>query len=289
MKIDFDGIQAFVTVAELGAFNKAADKLNITQAALTRRIQKLESYLGLRLIHRTTRQMALTTLGKELLPKARTWVHDLTTTLTELKDTSRASKGNFTLACVPTMAAYILPDLIQQYAKEYPGNRIKLIDASAYEIREAILDQKAEIGLSVQGPKHPDLEECLLFQDPLMFYCRDTHALSRRQSVTWSDMNLNDLVVVSSFMATRIFMDYQLAKRGIRLQGTTRCNTMRRPSTWSQQGWVAPFSPPLHAQMESAKGWYGSLWCPRSSSAKLCSSKKRGPACPRQRRLFAKF
>lgn len=219
MKIDFDGIQAFVTVAELGAFNKAADKLNITQAALTRRIQKLESYLGLRLIHRTTRQMALTTLGKELLPKARTWVHDLTTTLTELKDTSRASKGHFTLACVPTMAAYILPDLIQQYAKEYPGNRIKLIDASAYEIREAILDQKAEIGLSVQGPKHPDLEESLLFQDPLMFYCRDTHALSRRQSVTWSDMNLDDLVVVSSFMATRIFMDYQLAKRGIRLQG----------------------------------------------------------------------
>lgn len=85
MKIDFDGIQAFVTVAELGAFNKAADKLSLTQAALTRRIQKLESYLGLRLIDRTTRHMALTTVGKELLPKARSLVHEMASTFHQLR------------------------------------------------------------------------------------------------------------------------------------------------------------------------------------------------------------
>src|SRR5574343_2070169 len=101
-KIDFDGIQAFVTVAELGAFNKAADKLSLTQAALTRRIQKLESYLGLRLIDRTTRHMALTTVGKELLPKARSLVHEMASTFNQLKDVSKTSRGNFTLACVPT-------------------------------------------------------------------------------------------------------------------------------------------------------------------------------------------
>lgn len=48
MKIDFDGIQAFVAIAELGGFSKAAESLHVTQTALTRRIQKLESYLGLR-------------------------------------------------------------------------------------------------------------------------------------------------------------------------------------------------------------------------------------------------
>ena len=44
MKIDFDGIQAFVLVAELGGFSRAADRLHLTQTALTRRIQKLEAY-----------------------------------------------------------------------------------------------------------------------------------------------------------------------------------------------------------------------------------------------------
>ena len=219
MKIDFDGIQAFVTVAELGAFNKAADKLSLTQAALTRRIQKLESYLGLRLIDRTTRHMALTTVGKELLPKARSLVHEMASTFNQLKDVSKTSRGNFTLACVPTMASYILPDLIRRYADQHPQNRIKLVDASAYEIRDAILNQQAEVGVTVQGQKHPDLEETPLFEDPLMFYCRQSHPLSKKTSVSWTDMNLDDLIVVSSFMATRIFMDYQLAKRGIRLDG----------------------------------------------------------------------
>jgi DNA-binding transcriptional LysR family regulator len=71
MKIDFDGIQAFVVIAELGGFNKAADQLHITQTALTRRVQKLESYLELRLFDRTTRHVELTAVGREFLPKAR--------------------------------------------------------------------------------------------------------------------------------------------------------------------------------------------------------------------------
>lgn len=117
------------------------------------------------------------------------------------------------------MASYILPDLIRRYADKHPQNRIKLVDASAYEIRDAILNQQAEVGVTVQGQKHPDLEETPLFEDPLMFYCRQSHPLSKKSSVSWTDMNLDDLIVVSSFMATRIFMDYQLAKRGIRLDG----------------------------------------------------------------------
>ena len=220
MKIDFDGIQAFVYVAELGAFNRAADKLSITQAALTRRIQKLELGLGLKLIDRTTRHMELTVIGKEFLPKARILVNEMTSAFTQLKDVSRSAKGNFTLACVSTMATHILPELISRYAQKHPDNRIKLIDASAYEVREAVLSQQAEVGVCVQGQKHPELEETFLFEDPLMFYCRQSHPLGRRKSVDWADMKQSDLIVVSSFTATRIFMNYQLAKKGISLQGS---------------------------------------------------------------------
>ncbi len=219
MKIDFDGLQAFVTVAELGAFNKAADKLHLTQAALTRRIQKLEHYLGLKLIDRTTRQMALTPVGRDLLPKARALVQDMASTFSQLRDTSRTGKGHFTLACVPTLATSVLPVLIRQYRDQFPGNRIRLVDASALEIREAVLGHQAELGVTVQGVRHAELEETVLFEDPLMFYCRSTHPLSQRASLTWSDMNLDDLIVVSSFTGTRIVMNYQLAKKGIELQG----------------------------------------------------------------------
>lgn len=219
MKIDFDGIQAFVVIAELGGFNKAAEHLHVTQTALTRRVQKLEAYLGLRLLDRTTRYVELTAVGREFLPQAKAIVGEMTSAVNRLKDMSKNSRGSFTLACVPSMAAHMLPKLISEYAKTCPRNRIRLLDATSYEVRDAVLSNQAEIGIAIQGEKHPELAETPLFDDPLMFFCREPHHLADKKAVSWSDMSNVDLIIVSNLTATRVFMDYQLAKRGISLSG----------------------------------------------------------------------
>jgi DNA-binding transcriptional LysR family regulator len=217
MKIDFDGVQAFVVIAELGGFSKAARELHITQTALTRRIQKLEAYLGLKLLDRTTRRVELTVVGREFLPQARSIVGEMTSAVERLKDMSQRATGNFTLACIPSMTSHVLPAVIRQYARAHPDNRIRLLDGSSDEVRNAVLGGQAELGIAVQGEKHPDLAETVLFADPLVFVCRTPHPLQDRKAVTWSDMRDTDLVGVSSFVATRLTMDYQLAKRNIRL------------------------------------------------------------------------
>lgn len=219
MKIDFDGIQAFVVIAELGGFSKAAEQLHVTQTALTRRVQKLESYLGLRLLDRTTRFVELTAVGREFLPQAKSIVSEMTLAVGRLKDMSRNSRGSFTLACVPTMASNVLPKAIRRYVAIHPGNRIRLIDTSAFEVRDAVLHGQAELGIGIPTDRHPDLDEAPLLEEPLMFFCRNEHPLSEMKSVTWSDMRDIDLIVVSTMTATRVFMDYQLAKRGISLSG----------------------------------------------------------------------
>ncbi|HJV28754.1 MAG TPA: LysR family transcriptional regulator [Aromatoleum sp.] len=219
MKIDFDGIQAFVVIAELGGFSKAAEHLHVTQTALTRRVQKLESYLGLRLLDRTTRYVELTAVGREFLPQAKTIVGEMTLAVGRLKDMSKHARGSFTLACVPTMASHVLPAVIRRYMESHPGNRVRLIDTTAFEVRDAVLHGQAEIGIGIPTERHPEILETPLLDEPLMFFCRQEHPLSDRKSVTWSDMRETELVVVSSMTATRVFMDYQLAKRGISLNG----------------------------------------------------------------------
>jgi DNA-binding transcriptional LysR family regulator len=217
MKIDFDGVQAFVAVAELGGFSKAARELHITQTALTRRIQKLEAYLGLRLLDRTTRRVDVTVVGREFLPQARSIVREMTTAVERLKDMSLRAGGNITLACIPSMTSHVLPQVIQRYAKLHPDNRIRLLDGATQEVCDAVLSGQAELGIAVQRERHPDLLEIPLLSDPLVFICRDSHSLHGRRSVSWADMRDVDLIRVSSFTATRVFMDYQLANRGIRL------------------------------------------------------------------------
>ena len=196
-KIDFDGLQAFVCVAELGSFVKAAQQLHLTQTALTRRIQKLEQLLEVRLLDRTTRKVELTATGRDFLPQARHLVLDAQRTVARLRDKA----------------------LIKAYAHKHPGNTLRLHDASSHEVRAAVLDGQAELGIAINGEPHAELEEIVLFDDPLTLLCPTPHPLQHRSTVSWNDLQGVDLIVVSSFMATRMFLDYQLAQRGIQLSG----------------------------------------------------------------------
>ena len=218
-KIDFDGLQAFVCVAELGSFVKAAQQLHLTQTALTRRIQKLEQLLEVRLLDRTTRKVELTATGRDFLPQARHLVLDAQRTVARLRDKARAGQGHFTLACVPSLTTHVLPQLIKAYAHQHPGNTLRLHDASSHDVRAAVLDGQAELGIAINGEPHAELEEIALFEDPLTLLCPTPHPLQHHRTVSWNDLQGVDLIVVSSFMATRMFLDYQLAQRGIQLSG----------------------------------------------------------------------
>jgi DNA-binding transcriptional LysR family regulator len=228
MKIDFDGVQAFVAVAELGGFGKAARVLNLTQTALTRRVQKLEAYLGVRLLDRTTRSVSLTPVGAEFLPSARRLVNDLTATVADLRDASRHRRGDVTIGCIPTMAYQWLPQFIRRYAELHPGNRIRISDLSAGLVLEAVLQGQVEFGVTILLARHAELAERAILRDPFALFCRDDHALSRSTSLSWADLRSADLIVVSSTSGNRALLDYQLARHRINVNGTYE---VHHPST----------------------------------------------------------
>src|SRR4051794_6597545 len=115
MKIDALGIQAFIAIAEEGGFQKAANTLHITQTALTRRLQNLEASLGVKLVERTTRSVALTKIGSDFLPHGRRLLTELQSTLLEMQQSGKAQRGNISIACVPTAGVRYLPRIIRLY------------------------------------------------------------------------------------------------------------------------------------------------------------------------------
>jgi DNA-binding transcriptional LysR family regulator len=215
MKIDFAGIQAFVSVAELGGFRRAADELHVTQTALTRRVQNLEAYLGLKLLDRTTRSVALTAVGREFLPQAHAIVFETNTAVARLKEMSKASRGSFTLACMSTMSTRLLPDLMREYADQHPRNRIRLLDLTSNDVRDAVLRRKAELGIAIHGEAHSELNERFLFDDALALYCHESHPLAQRPRRTWRELRGADLIIVRGFTATRLLIEYNLLANGV--------------------------------------------------------------------------
>jgi DNA-binding transcriptional LysR family regulator len=215
MKHPIDAIEAFVQIAELGSFNKAAEKMHITQTALTRRIQRLEAYLGLKLLDRTTRVVVLSTVGRGFLPEARRLVDEFERSFERLRMQSRDSLGDITIASVPSLMFGRLPAILSEYARCFPNNRVLVLDRGSFLVMEAVQRRQAEIGLHVKDLDHPDLHTELLRRDPLVAYCRKDHPLARKTTVRWAELASFDLITLGGDSGNRLLMESQLIQAGI--------------------------------------------------------------------------
>src|SRR5271167_874567 len=218
MKIDTLGLQAFVAIAEQAGFQKAADTLHITQTALTRRLQNFEALLGVKLIERTTRSVAMTQLGSDFLPQARRLLSDLEYALTEIEKTGSAQRGDVSIACVPTVGVQYLPRIIQEYAARYPENRIKILDHASSGVANAVLRREAEFGINIGGPHQPELTSVPILQDKFALICRDDHPLAKRRSLAWRQLADYPLIFAGEVSGNRPLLDIALGARHVTLQ-----------------------------------------------------------------------
>lgn len=218
MKIDVLGLQAFVAIADHRSFHNAADALHVTQTALSRRLQNLESFLGVKLVERTTREVSLTGVGSGFLPEARRLIGDLTAALTEIRETGRTRRGDVVIACVPTAGVQFLPEVIGHYAARHPDNRIAILDHASSRVAEAVRRREAELGIAVSDPAHADLAAITLFTDSFVLACRDDHPLARRKAVPWRALEPFPLIVAGAESSNRAPLELALAQGNIVLR-----------------------------------------------------------------------
>ena len=218
MKLDTLGVQAFVAIADLGGFQKAADALHLTQTALTRRLQNLEAFLGQKLIERTTRSIALTWTGRAFLPQARRLLADLSAALTEIRETGKARRGDITIACVPTVGVQYLPRIIQEYATRHPDNRIRILDHASSRVADAVLQREAEFGIHISGTHHPELHSVPLLTDRYVVICRDDHPLANRKRLTWKQLQAHPLIFTGEGSSNRPVLDQALSHAALELR-----------------------------------------------------------------------
>jgi DNA-binding transcriptional LysR family regulator len=218
MKIDTLGVQAFVAIAELGSFRKAADSLHITQTALTRRLQNLEAHLGVMLIERTTRSVSLSTVGIDFLPRARRLLSELSTALSAIRETGHTQRGDIAIACVPTVGVHYLPRIIQEYARRFPDNRIKILDHSSAGVAGAVMRREAEFGINIRGSLNSDLQSVPLLDDRYLLICRNDHPLARKKKLAWRQIEPFPLIFAGDSSSNRPLLDAALAAQGVALK-----------------------------------------------------------------------
>ncbi len=213
MAINFDlnDLLAFRAVAELGNFRRAAEAVHISQPAFSRRIDKLEQALGVRLLERTTRRVSLTGTGREFARKVAQLLDDLDGTLLGLRGLAPTRMGEVTVACVPSTVYYYLSQVIGRYREAYPRLRVKVLDAGANDVLAAVVQGDADFGVNFVGHQEPDIDFTPLAEERFVAACRRDHPLARRRRVAWRELAAWDFITVSKSSGNRLLLDQALA------------------------------------------------------------------------------
>jgi DNA-binding transcriptional LysR family regulator len=218
MKVENSELEAFVAVAELGSFQKAADKLHLTQPGLSRRIQKLEHALGVELFHRTTRSVALTGVGRQFLPMARQQISQLGTMLSSIREIAEKRFGKVRLASIPTVVNRVLPDVLRQYAQKYPQVGVQIFDGNHDFVLGQVRAGLAEFGISLDPGDDEDLTFEPLLADRYVLAVHGDHAYSSRGQVSLHELRDMRLVIGGRDSGNRLLLELLLGHESISLR-----------------------------------------------------------------------
>ena len=209
---DIGELQAFIAVAEKSSFRAAAESLFISQPALSRRIDKLERDLKSQLLERTTRRVSLTDAGRQLLTHAQAVMDELQRAYQGLEAKAAVRTGKVTLACVPSVANYVLPSVLKDFAQTNPTVRVKVIDESAQLVMDSVISGHADFGLNFLGNQEAELDFTPIRAERYVAVMPGSHALARRKTVAWRALESETLVSVSSTSGNRLLIDSAFAK-----------------------------------------------------------------------------
>ena len=220
MAVNFElhDLIAFRAVAELGNFRKAAEAVHISQPAFSRRIDKLEQALGIRLLERTTREVRLTAVGREFSRSISTLLDGLDETLLAVRGVGTARMGEVCIACVPSTVYYFLSNVIQRYRARYPKLRVRVYDASANEVLGAVSSGEADFGLNFLGGSEPEIDYRPLLTERFVIACRRDHPLAALRKATWRDLEGHDFILTAKSSGNRLLLDQALAGTSTRLR-----------------------------------------------------------------------
>jgi DNA-binding transcriptional LysR family regulator len=213
MRINYDilDLQAFVAVAERASFRHAASDVFLSQSALSRRIDKLEESLGVKLFERTTRRVQLTNVGETFLVNVRTALGGLEDAVLGIADLAAHRTGTVTCACVPSAVWHFLPDVLKQFSARYPRIRVRIHDESAQDVLNLVLSGEADFGINFAGAENPEIDFVPIHVESYVLAMRHDHPLARRAELSWKDTVDERYISVAKSSGNRSVIDAALA------------------------------------------------------------------------------
>ena len=215
--MDTQNLKAFLLVAETGSFSLAAEKLHLTQPAVSKRIALLEEQLGTGLFDRIGRNVSLTEAGNALLPHARAVQLELEAARQSVRDLSGTIAGQLRLATSHHIGLHRLPPVLSAFSKAYPAVQIDIDFMDSEQAYELIMQGKVELAIVTLAPvREPSVVTLPVWRDPLDFMVARHHPLAQISHLDLQDLALHPAILpglntYTGQIVARLFDRHQLS------------------------------------------------------------------------------
>jgi len=216
--INLDLLRVFQAVAQTGSFTRAADVVHLTQPGISKHIKQMEEFFGTPLFDRSGRKATLTEAGAILFEATQGVMAIIDVAEQRIEDLKGLRGGRLRLGTSFPIGVYLLPPVLAQFRKKYPGIEVNLNIIGSGMIGPKVLASEIDLGLASYEPRDSRLVARAFMTDELVAIVPRDHKLAHKRHITPQQLTEDTFIVAAPGAGTRTLLQERLRDQGIVLQ-----------------------------------------------------------------------
>lgn len=246
-------LRTFYEVATTGSFTRAAEKLYLSQPAVTQQVRALEVELGFPLLDRLGRRVRLTPAGEALLPYALRLMALLEEGFSAAREAAGRAAQTLRLGAGDTVATYVLPDLIRVFHAERPEASLRLVVGNSDRLLDAVLENEVELAIWARQEPHHLILQHPFRRVPLVAVFHPGDPLATRTQVWTRELQGRRLLLRGRASAIRRFIDEVLQRAGVETSDVVEMDHLEAIKRTVETGYGATVAPAFAVSREVAQ------------------------------------
>lgn len=232
--MNLNHLAIFHAVAEEGGISRAAERLHISQPAVSKQLREFEQYLGMVLFDRLPKGVRLTEAGTVLALYAKRLFAVEAAATRAMRELADVHSGSLALGASTTIGGYLLPSVLAAYHRAHPAVQVSLEIANTEQTQQKLLNDELDLGFTEGFVENPDLEASVFFQDDLVAVAPPEHPVLQRHPICVASLAEEPWILREPGSGTRAVVERAFAGRGLNL-----ASAMSLGSTEAIKGAVA--------------------------------------------------
>ena len=216
--INLDQLRVFQAVAQSGSFTRAADVVHLTQPGISKHVKQMEQSFGTSLFDRSGRKATLTEAGAILFEATQGVMAIIDVAEQRIEDLKGLRGGRLRLGTSFPIGVYLLPQVLAQFRKKYPGIEVNLNITVSGMIGPKVLASEIDLGLASYEPRDSRLVARAFMTDELVAIVPRDHKLAHKRHITPQQLTEDTFIVAAPGGGTRTLLEERLRDQGIVLQ-----------------------------------------------------------------------